>query len=46
MNALYQLDFDATLSNMLYGNTEYSYEKNCKAFEKIQAYIQSTGRFD
>ena len=44
LNKLRQIGFQASLSNLLYGNGQYSKECNIQAFNIIQDYIESTGR--
>ncbi len=44
-NNLNELQFQVTISNLLYGNTEHSEQVNIKAFLIIQNYISATGRF-
>jgi len=44
-NNLNELEFQPTIRNLLYGNTEHSEQVNIKAFLVIQNYISATGRF-
>ena len=42
---LRQLGFDPSLTNILYGNTQYKDNVNIKAFEIIHEFLATTGRF-
>ena len=46
LNNLRICNFAPTVSNLLYGNTEYTDKCNLEAFGHIQDYIQATGRFN
>ena len=46
LEALHELDFEPTLSNILQGNEKYSHRKNEEAFKIIQDFIQDSNRFD
>ena len=46
LRELNQLGFDPLLSNLLYGDSSLSSEKNVKAFISIQKFIKSTKRFE
>jgi hypothetical protein len=45
INRLMLIGFQPTLSNLLYGNTQYSEDCNIQAFDIIQEYIAATRRF-
>ena len=42
---LRQLEFDPSLSNLLYGNVQYKENVNIDAFGIIQEFLAATGRF-
>lgn len=42
---LHDINFTPTLSNLLYGSNDYDQNTNKDAFELVQMFIKSTGRF-
>lgn len=42
---LHDINFTPTLSNLLYGSKDYDQNTNIKAFNLVQIFIKSTGRF-
>ena len=45
-NSLQEIGFETTLANILHGNAAYSLKKNTQAFEFIQKFIETSGRFE
>ena len=45
-DGLRDLQYAPTLSNLLYGSSDYDNNTNKEAFEIIQTFIKSTGRFN
>ena len=46
LNKLTAISFQPTVSNLLYGNKEYTDECNIQAFNHIHDFIKQSGRFD